>query len=63
MSAEWDVGVGGWVLGKRKARVTGMPGRLPCISWEELGAKLRQVLVRTQAMPLFQEEWLHLASA
>lgn len=57
------MGVGGWVLGQRKARVTGMPGRLPCISWEELGAKLRQVLVRTQAMPLFQEEWLHLASA
>ena len=25
LSAEWDVGFGGWVLGQRKARVTGMP--------------------------------------
>ena len=40
-----------------------MPGRFPCISWAELGAKLWQVLGRTQSMPLSQEEWLGLASA
>ena len=52
-----------WSRGRPGSQGGDRAGRLPCTSWGELGAKLRQVLGRGQSVTLSQEEGAGQASA